>query len=85
LRREGHAHSLAITPPAFSTDTEKTDPEDFPPIGGVTLVTRARRGGSSVAWRSGHRAGAYRLTLTAQDGAGNRSGPVRRRFTILPG
>jgi len=50
----------------------------------VTLVTRARRGGSSVAWRSGHRAGAYRLTLTAQDGAGNRSGPVRRRFTILP-
>jgi WD40 repeat protein len=30
-------------------------------------------------------AGAYRLTLTAQDAAGNRSKPARRTFTILPG
>jgi hypothetical protein len=29
--------------------------------------------------------GAYRLTLRAQDAAGNRSRPVRRGFTILPG
>jgi hypothetical protein len=30
-------------------------------------------------------AGAYRLTLMAQDAAGNRSKPARRSFTILPG
>jgi hypothetical protein len=31
------------------------------------------------------RVGAYRLTLMAQDAAGNRSRPVRRSFIILPG
>jgi Tol biopolymer transport system component len=54
----------------------------------LTRAIAAGRGHVTLTGRIGQRrmaAGRYRLTLTAHDGAGNRSKPVRRAFTIVSG
>jgi Tol biopolymer transport system component len=54
----------------------------------LTRAIRAGRGSVALSGRIGTRAmapGAYRLTLTARDKAGNASKPVRLTFTVLRG
>jgi hypothetical protein len=54
----------------------------------LTRNIKVGRGQVALSGRIGRRRmapGHYRLTLTATDGAGNRSKPVRRSFTILAG
>lgn len=54
----------------------------------VTRAIRARRGQLTLTGRIGRRPmapGAYRLTLSERDAAGNVSRPVRRTFTIVAG
>ena len=53
-----------------------------------TRQVKAGRGAVKLSGRIGKRKmapGRYRLTLTARDGAGNASKPVRRSFAIVPG